>query len=247
MTNAADDQWGYIPDELKNRYDEEFRSIPNAVRSRRAGFWTRRPLSTGTIAGRSSAWSRPCSRGPVVLAVGVRPGDRVGLWAPNTAGWIVARACSAPWILVPLNTRFKGQETAYVLRKSGASALFAVTDFLDTDYVGMLRAADPTFAAPRPGRTSSSPVRPRRCSCRGRDSSCRGCGSRYGAHAAIDAVTSESLSDIMFTSGTTGYPKGVMAHALSVVACTRLAHEGDGISSRRPILDHPAVLPHLRL
>ena len=47
---------------------------------------------------------------------------------------------------MPVNTRFKGEEAAYVLRKSGARALFVVRDFLDTDYLGMLRAADPSLA-----------------------------------------------------------------------------------------------------
>src|SRR5207247_8326654 len=80
-----------------------------------------------------------------VLALEIRPGDRVGLWGPNSGRWLLAALgiLGAGGVLVPLNTRFKGEEAAYVLRKSGARLLFATTDFLDADYLGMLRAAAP--------------------------------------------------------------------------------------------------------
>src|SRR5436190_16555290 len=76
-------------------------------------------------------------------ASGIRPADRVAIWAPNVHEWIVAAlgAVSAGAALVPINTRFKGDEAAYILEKSGAKLLFTVTGFLDTDYVGMLRSA----------------------------------------------------------------------------------------------------------
>src|SRR5207248_10261077 len=74
------------------------------------------------------------------IALGVQPGDRVAIWAPNTWEWVVALGGlhSAGAVLVPLNTRFKGQEGAYILRKSGAKVLLTVSDFLGTDYVAML-------------------------------------------------------------------------------------------------------------
>ncbi|MBV8297103.1 MAG: AMP-binding protein, partial [Acidimicrobiia bacterium] len=74
------------------------------------------------------------------IALGVEPGDRVAIWAPNTWEWVVALGGlhTAGAVLVPLNTRFKGQEAAYILAKSGAKVLLTVTDFLGTDYVEML-------------------------------------------------------------------------------------------------------------
>ena len=62
---------------------------------------------------------------------------------PTSTEWIVAAlgVLGAGGVLVPLNTRFKGDEAAYVLRKSGARMLFTVTGFLDTDYVAMLRGS----------------------------------------------------------------------------------------------------------
>src|SRR5437868_14506707 len=74
------------------------------------------------------------------IAMGVQPGDRVAMWAPNTWEWVVALGGlhAAGAVLVPLNTRFKGPEAAYILQKSGAKVLCTVRGFLDTDYVELL-------------------------------------------------------------------------------------------------------------
>src|SRR3546814_2757923 len=72
------------------------------------------------------------SFGAGLVAVGVEPGDRVAIWAPNSARWIIAvlGTFSAGAVLVPVNTRFKGAEAAHILSRSGAKALVTVTDFL---------------------------------------------------------------------------------------------------------------------
>src|SRR2546425_818142 len=82
--------------------------------------------------------AREAARG--FIALGIQPGDRVAIWAPNIWEWIVALGGlhAAGAVLVPLNTRFKGPEAAYILQKSGAKVLLTVTDFLGTDYVAML-------------------------------------------------------------------------------------------------------------
>src|SRR5258708_4999804 len=76
------------------------------------------------------------------VAGGVRPGDRVAMWAPNSAAWVVASfgIYRAGGVLVPLNTRYKADEAAHVLRTSGAEVVVTVTDFLGSDFVGMLSA-----------------------------------------------------------------------------------------------------------
>src|SRR5262245_55308938 len=75
-----------------------------------------------------------------LVAHGVQPGDRVAVWAPNSLEWIVAALAitTAGGVLVPVNTRFKGAEAAYVLSRSGARVLFTVRGFLDTDYPALL-------------------------------------------------------------------------------------------------------------
>ena len=98
--------------------------------------------------------------GAALVHAGIEPGDRVAIWAPNSARWIVALLgiFEAGACLVPINTRFKGVEAADILARSGARALVTVTDFLGTDHVAMLarRRRRPAPARhhggrPRPG------------------------------------------------------------------------------------------------
>src|SRR5271156_1830753 len=78
-----------------------------------------------------------------IVANGIDRGDRVAIWAPNCAEWVVAAlgVVGAGALLVPLNTRFKGAEAAYILRQSGARILFTVEGFLGTDYPRLLDEA----------------------------------------------------------------------------------------------------------
>ena len=80
--------------------------------------------------------------GAALVASDIDPGDRVALWAPNSARWIVAvlGLWRAGAVLVPVNTRFKGAEAADIIARSEARALVTVTDFLGTDYLAMLRS-----------------------------------------------------------------------------------------------------------
>src|SRR5437660_11536492 len=82
-------------------------------------------------------------RGVAAAAVahGVEPGDRVAIWAPNSHRWVAAALglVSAGAALVPVNTRFKAAEAAYVLRASGAKLLVVSGEFLGVDYVTALR------------------------------------------------------------------------------------------------------------
>ncbi|HVM65852.1 MAG TPA: AMP-binding protein, partial [Acidimicrobiales bacterium] len=84
--------------------------------------------------------ARAADAARALIAAGVQPGDRVALWAPNSVRWIVASfgVYAAGAVLVPLNTRYKGEEAGHVLRTSRASVLLGVTDFMGTDFLGML-------------------------------------------------------------------------------------------------------------
>jgi acyl-CoA synthetase (AMP-forming)/AMP-acid ligase II len=142
------------------------------------------------------------------LAAGVAPGDRVAIWAPNLWEWIVAALGlqSAGAVLVPLNTRLKGREAGYILRKSRARLLLTVGEFLGTRYVDALRG-------------EALPALERIVALRGAAPDAIGWeeflagGSSVPEHAAREraaAVSPDDLSDLLFTSGTTGDPKGVM-------------------------------------
>src|SRR6476659_1551459 len=75
-----------------------------------------------------------------LIAAGIEPGDRVAVGAPNSARWIVASfgVYAAGAVLVPLNTRYRGEEAGHILRTSGARLLLTVGDFLGTSYVELL-------------------------------------------------------------------------------------------------------------
>ncbi|MFJ3962940.1 FadD3 family acyl-CoA ligase [Streptomyces sp. NPDC090036] len=161
------------------------------------------------------------------IAAGTEPGDRVAVWAPNTLEWIVSAlgAVSAGAVLVPLNTRFKGAEAAYVLERSRARLLFVTGTFLGTSYVASLRraAAEGSGTGPLPGLphleqvvvlSDDAPDSFRTW----KDFLAGGDGvpaAEVRERAA--AIRPESPSDIIFTSGTTGSPKGaVITHAQSL-------------------------------
>ncbi len=155
------------------------------------------------------------------VALGVRPGDVVALWAPNLVDWPIMAlgAQSAGAALVPINTRYRGHEAADLLRRSRARALVTLTDFLDTDLVGLLRDA---AGGPEDGRPVAdldeldavvvlSGAVPDGCLSR---SGFLAGGSDVDADEVdrrVAALGPDDLSDIMFTSGTTGRSKGVMA------------------------------------
>jgi len=142
------------------------------------------------------------------VTAGVMPGDRVAIWAPNCWEWVVAAIGlqSAGAVLVPLNTRMKGGEAGYVLRKSGAKLLCTVDGFLDTDYVGSLAGE----ALPDLERTVL--LRGSVPGCEGWDAFLALADQTREADARerAAAVGEDDLSDMLFTSGTTGKPKGVI-------------------------------------
>src|SRR5262245_47082249 len=165
------------------------------------------------------------------LAAGIRPGDRAAIWAPNLWEWVVAALGlqSAGGVLVPLNTRYKAAEAGYILRKSRARVLCTMGEFLGTSYADSLGG-------------ESLPDLERVVAFRG--ASQRGerwadfvaSGERVSAAEArsrAEAVAPSDLSDLLFTAGTTGNPKGVMtAHwqnlkAFDVWSSGVGMHEGD--------------------
>ena len=76
---------------------------------------------------------------------GTQPGDSVAVWVPNSWEWVVAAlgTLRAGGVLVPVNTRFKGREAAYVLGKARVHTLVTARSFLGTDYVAELAGHRP--------------------------------------------------------------------------------------------------------
>ena len=159
-------------------------------------------LTFAELLARSQTFSR------AALASGLHAGDRVAMWAPNTADWIIAGLglSSIGVVLVPVNTRFKGEEARYLLDRTTVAALFVDDVFL----TGLL-GSDPLSALGNPQvqviRTSHLEAFLARASE----------VSLEEVEKAAETVSEDDPSDIIFTSGTTGKPKGAIArHGQSI-------------------------------
>jgi acyl-CoA synthetase (AMP-forming)/AMP-acid ligase II len=212
------------PDPSPPRGDLEWGTIPRLVRSSAQRFSARDAIvdvDAGVTLTFPELAAAAHEAARAFMTTGIQAGDRVAIWAPNCWEWIVAAIGlqSAGAVLVPLNTRFKGREAAYILGKSGARALVTVTGFLDTDYVQLLReSVDVPTELPGletivvlRGDAPEGTVSWREFLTRAEAT------TSDDAEARALGVQSSELADLLFTSGTTGNPKGVMqTHAATL-------------------------------
>ncbi|MCV7078916.1 3-((3aS,4S,7aS)-7a-methyl-1,5-dioxo-octahydro-1H-inden-4-yl)propanoate--CoA ligase FadD3 [Mycobacterium szulgai] len=173
-----------------------------------------------------------------LIALGVEPQDRIAIWSPNTWHWVVACLAihHAGAAMVPLNTRYTAGEAADILARTDTPVLFAAGRFLGND-----RAADLDRAAlPAMRHIVRIPI----------DTPETGAGSwdefvALGSGVAAvparaAAVTPDDISDILFTSGTTGRSKGVLcAHRQSLGASASWAANGKITSDDRYLCINP--------
>jgi acyl-CoA synthetase (AMP-forming)/AMP-acid ligase II len=245
---------GAQPQAEDPRGDLRWESIPALVADAAVRFGDDEALVDGDV---RLSFTELADRALVVtraaIGAGLDPGDKVAIWAPNVWEWVVAALglLGAGATLVPLNTRFKGPEAAYVLAKSRARMLFTVRGFLGNDYPGMLqgedvpalerivllrdasgssasgsggsgsggsdRGASDGGPAEMLSRTDEVPIYGWEEFLAGAEgvveAECDVVGRRIDeseARARWEAVSPGDLSDIIFTSGTTGRPKGAM-------------------------------------
>ncbi len=196
----------------------EARTIPALARAAAARFGEANAVEDGAVKLSFSAlWSVALRASRACLGAGVEPGDRIAIWAPTSWEWVVAALGlqAAGGILVPINTRWKGGEAAYVLQKCRARLLCTVGEFLGTRYPELIAEEDlPALEAVICLRGEAEGALAWQGFLARGDAV-----PEARALERAEAVSPDALSDLLFTSGTTGRPKGVMtSHAQNLHA-----------------------------
>ena len=159
-----------------------------------------------------------------LIHLGVQPGDKVSLWMPNRPEWlyILFAAAKIGAVLVPINTRFRTNDLEYVVRQSDSSTLIIQSRSGPVDYLAMVEEVCPELIRDSPDALAPGGFpKLRRVVALG-DEKRKGVWDWDDMLAAADEVSDDELARrhagvdpddmtlLMYTSGTTGFPKGVM-------------------------------------
>jgi fatty-acyl-CoA synthase len=166
-----------------------------------------------------------------LIALGVRPGDHVAIWATNVPQWFLTFWASTKIgaVLVTVNTAYKVHEAEYLLRQSDTHTLVMIDGYKDSNYVEIMNELCPELADSRPGRplhTKRLPFLRNVINCSSKQPGCLTWEEAlsYAERVPVEevyrragAVDKNDVCNMQYTSGTTGFPKGVMLTHYNVV------------------------------
>jgi fatty-acyl-CoA synthase len=175
-----------------------------------------------------------------LLALGIEPGDRVGIWAPNCCEWSVTQYATAKIgaIMVCINPAYRLYELEYALNKVQCKALVTADKFKTSDYLGMLGELAPELASSAPGELTAARLPHLRAVIRmGEDKSpgmfnyaevCAmgSSAQRERLQELADELCPADPINIQFTSGTTGNPKGATLTHRNILNNGKLVGDG---------------------
>src|SRR5581483_10330191 len=158
-----------------------------------------------------------------LLALGLKRGDHVALWATNVPQWAILQLATARVgiVLVTVNPAYRAFELRYALAQCDAKALFLVDRFKSSDYFGMLAEACPELGGSQPGHLEVAEFPNLRWvvaikvntplgAISWDEMCCLGTAGSYDVAALQAALAPGDAINIQYTSGTTGFPKAAM-------------------------------------
>ncbi|WHH58640.1 AMP-binding protein [Petroclostridium sp. X23] len=166
-----------------------------------------------------------------LIAMGVKPGDHVAIWATNVPQWFITfwAATKIGAVLVTVNTAYKIHEAEYLLRQSDTHTLVMIDGYKDSDYVGIVKELCPELETAEAGKPLHMKRLPFLRNIVTIDSKQKGCLTWEEAVAMSEKVpvdevyrravfiNKHDVCNMQYTSGTTGFPKGVMLTHYNVV------------------------------